>query len=289
MMRIEKTPVALKLRLNRWIPGSLILVAVVVVSTLSLSLARADEPARVVVALAPLPVPGQTSGMRTASSGWAANQCVRCHQVDPLFSHPVNVAPTMLVPAGLPLQNGLITCTTCHDDSASAHAVARNATTSMLRSGNTGKSGSFCIQCHDPTVSSRQSSHALGLRRAHLQSLTNPAAAIESPKRQGAFDSETQLCLSCHDGIVSTDVNMTRTAFSDSLSQHPVGVSMAGMQSPLADRNSMLQAPARTDARVRLFDNRVGCNSCHSPFSSEKRLLVMPNRNSDLCLICHTN
>lgn len=288
-MPIEKTPEALKLRLNRYAYGWRILVVAGVALSLGLSLARADEPARVIIALGPVQPEPQIEAMRTASSGWATNQCTRCHQVDPLFSHPVNVAPTMLVPPSLPLQNGLITCTTCHDDSANAHAMARNTNNSNLRSGSPEKSGSFCVQCHDQTVSTRQTIHALGLRRAHLQPPVNPSAKADTLKRGGAFDSETQLCLSCHDGIVSTDVNMTRTSFSDSLSQHPVGVSMSGMQSPLADRNSMLQAPARTDPRVRLFENRVGCNSCHSPFSSEKKLLVMPNRNSDLCLSCHTN
>ena len=45
--------------------------------------------------------------------------------------------------------------------------------------------------------------------------------------------------------------------------------------------------PASLDRRIRLFNGRVECSSCHSPYSDEASLLVMPNRQSALCLSCH--
>jgi predicted CXXCH cytochrome family protein len=102
------------------------------------------------------------------------------------------------------------------------------------------------------------------------------------------FDQQTQLCLACHDGIMSTDVTISRSGgFRDALSEHPVGVSMENLQSAKPNPEPMMHAPAVIDPRIKLFDNRVGCTSCHSPFSRESKLLVMSNHNSNLCLNCH--
>ncbi|MHC4317018.1 MAG: cytochrome c3 family protein [Planctomycetota bacterium] len=48
-----------------------------------------------------------------------------------------------------------------------------------------------------------------------------------------------------------------------------------------------LKPAASLDRRIRLFDNRVGCGSCHSPFADDEALLVMSNLRSRLCLSCH--
>jgi predicted CXXCH cytochrome family protein len=41
------------------------------------------------------------------------------------------------------------------------------------------------------------------------------------------------------------------------------------------------------DPRIWLFEGRVGCGSCHSPFAGGEALLVMSNVGSRLCLSCH--
>jgi predicted CXXCH cytochrome family protein len=89
---------------------------------------------------------------------------------------------------------------------------------------------------------------------------------------------------------MSSDVTMGRSStFKDVLSEHPVGVSMENLQSARPNPEPMMHAPAIIDSRIKLFDNRVGCTSCHSPFSGEAKLLVMSNRNSNLCLSCHAD
>jgi predicted CXXCH cytochrome family protein len=65
---------------------------------------------------------------------------------------------------------------------------------------------------------------------------------------------------------------------------HPIGVRYT--QRRAAGAASLVPASA-LDSRIQLFDNQVGCNSCHSPFSTEKGLLVMSNERSGLCLSCH--
>jgi predicted CXXCH cytochrome family protein len=48
-----------------------------------------------------------------------------------------------------------------------------------------------------------------------------------------------------------------------------------------------LRPESALDRRVRLFDRRVGCGSCHSPYAEGRALLVMSNVRSRLCLSCH--
>jgi predicted CXXCH cytochrome family protein len=97
------------------------------------------------------------------------------------------------------------------------------------------------------------------------------------------IDDETQLCLSCHDGLMASDT-VAAYAFAtpgEMSPDHPIGVSMA----PRMD--SIVRTPSQLDGRIRLFNDRVGCQSCHSPYSNLPKLLVMSNLRSQLCLSCH--
>ena len=69
------------------------------------------------------------------------------------------------------------------------------------------------------------------------------------------------------------------------MTEHPVGVRYrrdAGRRS-----GSPLVPLDAVDPRIRLFDDRVGCGSCHSPYSTRDDQLVMSNERSRLCLSCH--
>jgi predicted CXXCH cytochrome family protein len=54
---------------------------------------------------------------------------------------------------------------------------------------------------------------------------------------------------------------------------------------PLAD--GPLVPQSALDPRIRLFDNKVTCGSCHSSYSDQDHELVMSNLGSKLCLGCH--
>jgi len=222
--------------------------------------------------------------IHTSSPGtaWTDNRCGSCHVINELFSHPINVIPSMSVPEGLPLEQGQMTCTTCHDDHVEAHTLARSTRTPMLRGTLSGSA--FCAQCHDRMQSTRQSLHAIGLGKAHLAWPGKASGLAADPADK--LDAETRSCLSCHDGIVSSDISQSGRSQFSALSEHPIGVSIAALQSDRPNANSM-QYPLMFNGRIRLFNNRVGCNSCHSPFSREKKLLVMSNQRSQLCLSCH--
>jgi len=201
--------------------------------------------------------------------------------MDPLTSHPVDVTPSMEVPENLPLEHGRVTCITCHDTSSTQSSAAlRSGPVSTLRDPRINEA--FCTQCHKTVERSRQSQHPLALGRAHLRGATTSG---ESAVSLGRFDAGTNLCLSCHDGLMASDAGTSPPQFDGLLGNHPLGVSMR--QSQGVSRDDALKAPALLDRRIRLFADKVGCNSCHSPYSSEKKLLVMSNQGSQLCLSCH--
>jgi predicted CXXCH cytochrome family protein len=201
----------------------------------------------------------------------------------------------MGIPAELPLVNGEIACITCHDNSsASRHRQARLDGSSLLRRPVAG--GGLCSQCHDPSSPQRRDRHALMLRRAHLRWPDDHAgrsASSTSTAPAGLFDPESETCLTCHDGSVATDIGHDSPGFTVGAGGralgfpggHPIGVEYP--RSPLRRRGAPLRAPNMLDDRIRLYDNRVACMTCHNPYAPRRDLLVMSNAGSALCLKCH--
>ncbi|WP_428938347.1 cytochrome c3 family protein [Fontivita pretiosa] len=300
-MRGSHLYLRLRLNLRRRLTKSLIIATVLLVLGMlaSLTAPAATAPPSVSVRYAAgsidrLNVSVSDTGL-DGSGPWTDNRCGSCHQIDPLLSHPIDVTPSMPIPSHLPLENGRMTCATCHDNSsAQAHAAARKSHTPLLRGAAlqvpAGMGApAFCIQCHDPGQQTRQAQHGSSLGRAHLAwpARGGPDDKLVAPTADAyrqTYDPQTQLCLSCHDGILSSDIALWggRREHGELTGEHPIGVSLA-----TAALDMPLRSPAALDPRIRLFDQRVGCTTCHSPFSSEKGLLVMSNHRSRLCLSCH--
>ncbi len=201
--------------------------------------------------------------------------CTVCHAMDDGFSHPVEVAPSMRVPAVLPLEDGRMTCETCHDGKlgqghSSRAAVGRD----FLRVPE--ELGSLCSACH--ASDSGRVVHGSGGLRAHL-------ASTDLRRRTPRIDEESLACMGCHDGTAASDTGSHQGATMKPGQDHPIGV--------VADESSQEREdwglrPARSiDRRVRLFGRTVGCGSCHSVYSKRDNLLVMSNQNSALCMSCH--
>jgi predicted CXXCH cytochrome family protein len=191
------------------------------------------------------------------------------------LSHPVDVYPSMVVPAHLPLETGRVTCLTCHLVTAPVHPGSAHGPVQLATS------DAGCADCHDPRSGRRADLHAL-LSRAHLR------GRDEESVWPGALDVESETCMGCHDGAVATLASArggSRSRLDPVLligGDHPIG----GVQGPRGAGDNLVR-PERLDPSVRLFDGRVGCGSCHSVYAEHDDLLVMSNQRSRLCLTCH--
>lgn len=222
------------------------------------------------IALIIAAVAGATFPGRAETSGLARvpgqEKCIDCHRFERVLMHPVDIAPSMAVPGSLPLTDGKLSCETCHVVPDN-HRTGGKATIRTIEKG-------LCISCH-----SSGGTHTLDGMKAHLS-----ADGASSPL---GLDRESTSCLSCHDGAAATESDIRGGGGSsiDLNSSHPIGSDFQ-----LRNRGfggSRFVNSAQLDHRVRLFNQGVGCGSCHSVYSPEKNLLVMSNVKSQLCQSCH--
>lgn len=201
--------------------------------------------------------------------------CTACHTMEDGFSHPVGIVATMRVPAALPLNDGRITCETCHDgELGQGHSSRAAVGRDFLRLPE--ELGSLCSACHGSGAG--RAVHGTGGSRAHL---------VATDLRRGTprIDEESLSCMGCHDGMTATDAGSHQSAINKLGQDHPIGVIADEAR---RDREDWGLRPARSiDRRVRLFGRSVGCGSCHSVYSKRDNLLVMSNQGSALCLACH--
>lgn len=232
---------------------------------------------------------GQT-GITLTEAHWTSGDCMACHTIDqPIFSHPVDVRPSMAVPEGLPLTYGKVTCTTCHQDTASAHAASRQNRDGFLRAGMLPGAAS-CAQCHSPDSRTAADIHALALGVAHPQwnrrldlssmpttamSLSQLLAGTSTTSHLNTSAKLTFDCRGCHDGSMAQDLGPS----------HVVDVPYRRQRTGRGI--SQLVPAAQLDSRIRLFDGKMQCNSCHSAYAGNEKLLVMSNIQGQLCRSCH--
>lgn len=213
---------------------------------------------------------GKPPGLRPVVSP----ACARCHNDrDDAFSHPVNILPDTALPADMPLEEGRMACLTCHF----AHPETSEKS---VRNGNLlrkrGQGAHFCAHCH-------------GLRSADHR-VFEPAhrASIRNRYHSGTLDPYSLQCMECHDSHI-TRVSRTTGGgrwqpFDISRQNHPVGISYL----QTAARFPRAFAPAAALPRqLRLYDDQIGCGTCHSAYSKARFMLTVDNSRSRLCLSCH--
>lgn len=201
--------------------------------------------------------------------------CQECHNVSRENSHPIGVLPSMDVPDGFLLDwAGKMTCATCHDPHA-------NGDNQYLRTDARGRD--FCAMCHRDFLP-LQDPHVGTISIAHSKSgiYESDSFLVE------VLDPVSLECLGCHDGVIASDAAYkivggdAVTYERDGLS-HPIG--MDYQASAISDRE--LRAVSALSPYIALYEGKVGCGSCHNPYSSEHRMLTMNNAGSALCLECH--
>jgi predicted CXXCH cytochrome family protein len=201
--------------------------------------------------------------------------CLSCHADQAKLSHPVEMTPSMEVPDGWPLDPfGRVTCVTCHRPHGPGPAF-------LLRADGIGER--FCRSCHADLLSGLALHKSAGVS-AHMGPRFTKARGDER------LDPVSLSCIGCHDSSVGRETGMSPAdggvwehGRAVGLT-HPVGVS----QRDAAHRNpASYRAEQSLPPEIRLFDGRVGCATCHSPFSDRKFQVVYPNDRSRLCLSCH--
>ncbi len=191
--------------------------------------------------------------------------CNRCHVSEsaPADPHPVGVMPPeamrKTMPSSWPLQDGTVTCLTCHDALLQMHdnPFPQLFNPSFLRGGPAAPEGGFCFTCHDKKEYRKENPHqqldAAGLimEKACLSChRTVPVADQDRESAMGSLRAEAErLCASCH-GDKNTD--------------HPV---RGNHLVSVPDTMQEIQKQKMTGQGVYLplLSNRVSCVTCHNP------------------------
>lgn len=231
---------------------------------------------------------GGASAMRSGAYASLTSKCMTCHTTlyEKGYMHPVDIPPKKVkVPLDFPLApNGTLTCATCHDVH-SDQETPYGAKSFFLRRYEKGKV--FCDTCHKNS-DKLTTGHETVFREAHFTSkymVTDLSDEIDSMSRN---------CLSCHDGSLGSAVRINAGKWrhtEEFLPHDQGGMHSIGMRySEVADRNrkAMLKDIDSVDKRIRFFDNgKVGCGSCHDPYSTLPKQLVIEETQSKLCFACH--
>ncbi|TYO98807.1 putative CXXCH cytochrome family protein [Geothermobacter ehrlichii] len=204
--------------------------------------------------------------------------CKTCHQIVEGSSHPSEVAPSMKLPKVYTLDwQGRITCATCHNP----HDEDAEGNPYMLKTALRGKA--FCQSCHKDLFRDPKK-HLSATRIAHTKSWTPPTKETLDQ----ALDQVSLDCLECHEGSVGPAANYTiadqhNLTFQGMNFSHPIGMDYA----KAAASNRELRPIDDLSPMISLYEGKVGCASCHNPFSHEKVMLVFDNKRSALCYECH--
>ncbi len=168
-----------------------------------------------------------------------------------------------------------------------------------------GQNANACLYCHAPHSGIKEGplwSQSLSVKTYGNLYTSNTA---QNTARQPALGSDSNLCLSCHDGTVALGqtVPYGKLSMSAALSNpldkleasHPFSLTA----SPPDDAASLVPSlhltgqTADQAKAVQLVKGNVECTSCHEPHRQaidqySLNFLVKDNRKSGICLSCHT-
>jgi len=157
-----------------------------------------------------------------------------------------------------------------------------------------------CAPCHATSSAVPDQSRAvLGPidRREDTPALTR--ARLVSAESRWQIAESTRLCLSCHDGVLASEIVggghdadlFAAGALVNLRRDHPVGVEYprTGRSAGASRRDFEPIARLATEGAIKLPGGRVECISCHDPHAAfgHPDMLVKSNRRSALCLSCH--
>jgi predicted CXXCH cytochrome family protein len=203
--------------------------------------------------------------------------CLPCHKKKVRRSpHPVDVRPELVrVPADLPLSNGKITCNTCHNVHDKERTSVFGGKSYFLRRAAAGRE--FCVACHE--VGSGKSRYMEVVAAAHIGNRykVTEASALLDPM---SLD-----CIGCHDGSLGkvAEYRIGQGVWDHNQGSHPVGVDYREGRM----KRGQLRPLSSVSRKLRLFNGKIGCGTCHDLYSRNPAMLAMSNEGSRMCLSCH--
>lgn len=204
--------------------------------------------------------------------------CGECHEEGEGPSHPVDVRASMTIPSVFPLdRKGNITCVTCH----SIHKEDRPGNRYILRVEETGEP--FCMTCHSELI------EGLAMHKGTVESAHISRRYVEEDKND-IIDELSAKCLNCHDASFASDTLVEYIGRGSYRHGQPLGLShLIGVDYYLtySKYSGAYVAPESLRPEIKLFSGKVGCGSCHNPYSKRHFQLVMSNEKSALCYGCH--
>jgi predicted CXXCH cytochrome family protein len=212
-----------------------------------------------------------------------------CHDYNPVMNHPVGVTIDQSVSGDMPLDSaGRITCLTCHKKPPSS-GNSINTDVSQDFTLYIPEGVQFCVSCHTKmkTSLSRQS-HWRSSMSVHLSPINLSQLSTPARQRIGSIDTESYMCLSCHDEMMvmiplERETRQQKVTRWRNMRDHPIGMDYSRVA---LLKSRQYRYPLLND-RIRLFDGKMGCGSCHNLYSNERKFLVQENSSSALCRQCH--
>jgi predicted CXXCH cytochrome family protein len=237
-----------------------------------------------------LPEPGSTEPMSFMDD--ITTMCTRCHEVSSL-SHVVDVEPQIPIPDGMPLSaQGTITCVTCHDPHCAPTNPKTGEKTYFLRLAGPGKQ--FCLLCHEDKNQPGEVtifSPSGGVTHRRSMTLSHGLASFKVVDPLTDLDPLSVMCIRCHDNkedeADKSKLGMGIWDHGEGIGRsHPIGMNYGDA----AWNNNELVPERDLDRRIVLFDDKVGCCSCHNMYAmgGGPGLVIGDMDNyQDLCFGCH--
>ena len=188
----------------------------------------------------------------------------------------------------------------------SGDVIGTHDLTPGSRSPITGARPGSCSYCHAPHsgLSTGQALWNQKQTKATYQVYTS--TTYHQKGQQPILGSDSNLCLSCHDGTVAVGNTITagQITMIGSMNSHDVfGTNLQSshpfsLQLPIKDTIDIiasLVAQGKTGdplGKVKLIDGNIECTSCHNPHVQaidkvSLNFLVRDSSNAQMCLACH--
>ncbi len=224
----------------------------------------------------------------------ATATCRECHPDADM--HPVGVVPDKVpVAAGWPLEDGKLSCATCHAEPACDKG--RTPTAPWFRGGAVERKSEFCYRCHQPQAMQRSNPHlatTAGQEDSCAACHTRRPEKGAAPARADLRVAPAESCATCHPGVVHSGVaehlgkpQVAPLAPADAAAL-PLGADGSIQCWTCHDVHAAggPGAPSADGVSGRIVAAR-GATLAASPSAAHPKLLALPAADGALCRACH--